>query len=93
MSTTTTPETAAEAEVIDPVCGMTASLPKDCLRSGLASVPLAVVLDGSSTPQAPQILPVGAPALVVAFDTPLKAQSTAIPKALDGRRVETPLRI
>ena len=72
---------------------MTATLPKDCLRSGLASVPLAVVLDGSSTPQAPQILPVGAPALVVAFDAPLKAQSTAIPKALDGRRVETPLRI
>ena len=30
---------------------------------------------------------------VVAFDAPLQAQSTAIPKALDGRRVETPLRI
>ena len=72
---------------------MTATLPKDCVRSGLDGVPLAVVLDGSSTPQAPQVLPVGAPALAVAFDAPLKARSTAVPKAEDRRPVDTALRI
>ena len=72
---------------------MTASLPEDCPRSGLASVPLAVVLDDSSTPQAPQVLPVGAPALVFAYTAPTLARSAGQPKALDRRPVDTTLRI
>lgn len=72
---------------------MTATLPKDCVRSGLDGVPLAVVLDGSSRPQAPQVLPVGAPALVSAFDAPLMAQPAALPTGQDRRPVDTTLRI
>ena len=72
---------------------MTASLPEDCPRSGLASVPLAVVLDDRSTPQAPQALPVGAPALVFACTAPTLARSAGQPKALDRRPVDTTLRI
>jgi len=72
---------------------MTATLPKDCLRSGLDGVPLAVVLDGSSTPQAPQVLPVGAPALLSAFDAPPMAQPAAVPPGQDRRPVDTALRI
>jgi hypothetical protein len=72
---------------------MTASLPEDCPRSGLASVPLAVVLDPSSTPQAPQVLPVGAPALVFAFAAPPPARDAGRPSALDRRPVDTALRI
>ena len=72
---------------------MTASLPEDCPRSGLASVPLAVVLDESSTPQAPQVLPVGTPALVPAFDAQPMARAAGRSRALDRRPVDTTLRI
>ena len=72
---------------------MAATLPEDCPRSGLASVPLAVVLDESSTPQAPQVLPVGAPALVSAFDALPTARAAGCSRALDRRPVDTTLRI
>jgi len=72
---------------------MTATLPEDCPRSGLDSVPLATVPDESGTPQAPQALPVGAPALVSTFDAPPMARSAGRPTALDRRPVDTTLRI
>ena len=72
---------------------LTATLPEDCPRSGLASALLAVVLDESSTPQAPQVLPVGAPALVFAFAAQPMARSAGRPSALDWRPVDTTLRI
>jgi hypothetical protein len=72
---------------------ITATLPEDCPRSGLGGAPLAVVLDESSTPQAPQVLPVGMPALVVAFDAPLAARSGGRSRALNRHPVDTPLRI
>jgi len=54
---------------------------------------LAVVLDESSTPQAPQVLPVGAPALVSAFDALPTARAAGCSRALDRRPVDTTLRI
>jgi hypothetical protein len=60
---------------------------------GLVGVSLAVVLDESSTPQAPQVLPVGAPALVPAFDAPPKARAAGRSRAPDRRPVDTTLRI
>jgi hypothetical protein len=54
---------------------------------------LAVVLDESSTPQAPQVLPVGTPALVSAFDAPPKARAARLARALDRRPIDTTLRI
>ena len=71
---------------------MTATLPEDCPRSGLASAPLSVVQD-SSTSQAPQVLPVGTPALVPAFDAPPMARAAGRSRALDRRPVDTTLRI
>jgi hypothetical protein len=56
-------------------------------------VSLAVVLDESSTPQAPQVLPVGTPALVSAFDAPPTARAAGCSRALDRRPVDTTLRI
>jgi len=72
---------------------LAATLPEDCPRSGLASVPLAVVLDESSTPQAPQVLPVGAPALVSAFDALPLGRASGRYRALDRRPIDTTLRI
>jgi len=54
---------------------------------------LAVVLDESSAPQAPQVLPVGMPALVSAFDAPSMAPAAGFARALDRRPVDTTLRI
>ena len=72
---------------------MAATLPEDCPRSGLASVPLAVVLDESSTPQAPQVLPVGTPALEAAFGAPPTTRAAGRARARDRRPVDTTLRI
>lgn len=71
---------------------MTATLPEDCPRSGLASAPLSLARD-ISAPQAPQVLPVGAPALVFAFEAPPLARAAGRPKALDRHPVDTTLRI
>jgi hypothetical protein len=54
---------------------------------------LAVVLDESSTPQAPQVLPVGAPALVSAFDALPLGRASGRYRALDRRPIDTTLRI
>jgi hypothetical protein len=54
---------------------------------------VAVVLDESSAPQAPQVLPVGTPALVFAFATPPLARDASRLSALDRRPVDTALRI
>jgi hypothetical protein len=72
---------------------MTATLPEDCPRSGLATASLAVVLDDRSTPQAPPALPVGTPALVFVPDAPPKARPAGLLSALDRRPVDTTLRI
>ena len=72
---------------------LTATLPEDCPRSGLASAPLAVLLDESSAPQAHQVLPVGTPALVSAFAAPPMARAAGRSRALDRRPVDTTLRI
>jgi hypothetical protein len=54
---------------------------------------LAVLLDESSAPQAPQVLPVGTPALVSVFDAPPTARAAGRYRALDRRPVDTTLRI
>lgn len=72
---------------------MTATLPEDCPRSGLGSAPLAVVLDDRSTPQAPQALPVGTPALVFVSGAPRQAHPAGPHPALDRRPLDTTLRI
>jgi len=54
---------------------------------------LAVLLDESSAPQAPQVLPVGTPALVSAFAAPPMARAAGRSRALDRRPVDTTLRI
>ncbi len=72
---------------------ITATLPEDCARSGLVSVPVAIVLDDSSTPQAPQVLPVGTLALSFALAAPPRARSAGRARALDRRPVDTTLRI
>jgi hypothetical protein len=51
------------------------------------------MLDESSAPQAPQVLPVGAPALVSALDAPSMARAAGRSRALDRRPVDTTLRI
>ena len=60
---------------------------------GLVGDSLAVVLDESSTPQAPQVLPVGTPALVPAFDAQPMARAAGRSRALDRRPVDTTRRI
>lgn len=71
---------------------MTATHPEDCPLS-LAIAPLAVVLDNRSTPQAPQALPVGTPALVSTPDAPPRARLAVLRLPQDRRPVDTTLRI
>jgi hypothetical protein len=72
---------------------MTATLPEDCPRSGLASAPLAALLDESSTLQAPQALPVGTPALEGVRAAPDPAQAARSASVADRRPLDTTLRI
>ncbi len=72
---------------------MTATHLEDCPRSGLASVPVSAVLDDSTTPQAPQVLPVGTPALEAAFGAPPTTRAAGRARARDRRPVDTTLRI